>query len=121
MPSLNTHVARGLKKVFSDGGQQATWYRYSGTANGSPQFGIQGAAVYATAAASIIQSRRTTRHEAQVAGGQLDAGMIPIFSRQEFGKEDRIRFDARTYTVDGHPLVEFLGGTQFFKINLKPI
>lgn len=121
MSTLNTHIARGLQKVFGDGGQQATWYRYSGSADGAPWAGIQGGVVYATAAASIIQSRNTTTREAQVAGGQLAVGGIPVLSRQEFGKDDRIRFETKTYSIDGTPLAQFLGGVQFFVVNLKPV
>ncbi len=119
--TINRNISRGLGVVFGDSGQQATWYRYSGSAAGAPAFGIQGGAVYATAAASIIQSRNTTTREAQVAGGQLAVGGIPILSRQEFGKDDRVRLETKTYSIDGTPLAQFLGGVQFFVVNLKPV
>ena len=87
---LDGRVKQGLGRVFAQAGQQATWYRYSGSAAGSPEYGIAGVETYITGRLSVVQGALTPM-EQQIAGGQINAAEFSLLVREPVSQQDMFR------------------------------
>lgn len=116
---LDSRVKRGMAVAFQQGGQQATWYRYSGSAAGSPEYGIGGVETYLTGRLAVIQGDLTPR-EVQEAGGQVNAAEFALLVREPVGQQDMIRIGTGAqYRVAGQPSTAYVGGVCFYRLLLQ--
>lgn len=116
--ALDAQVKRGLDRVFSQAGQHVTWYRYSGTAAGSPEYGIAGVETYLTGSLLVVQGGLTPV-EQQQAGGQVNAAEFALLVREQVGKDDLLRIGTgATYRVIGAAATAFVGGVGFHRLTV---
>lgn len=112
---LGFQVKRGLRRVFDQGGQEATWYHYSGIAGGSPEYGIGPAETYVTGTCRVIQDQfRPT--EVQLAGGQINADDSVVWMREELSKDDMVRLGTVDYRVNAVPVAAHLEGEPMYRV-----
>lgn len=116
---LDNRVKAGMARVFSQAGQPATWFRYSGSAAGSPEYGIAGIETYSTGRLSVVQGALTPM-EQQMAGGQINAAEFAVLVREPVGQQDMFRLGTGAqYRVAGQPSTAWVGGVCFYRLLLQ--
>ncbi len=116
---LDQRVKLGLRKVFEQAGQPATWYRYSGSAAGSPEYGIAGVETYITGTLAVLQGDLTPA-EMQVAGGQITRAQFALLVREPVSQQDMFRIGTGAqYRVAGPPTTAIVGGACFYRLILE--
>src|ERR1051325_2501750 len=106
------NIERGLDSVFREAGQNVTWFKYSGTAAGLPEFGLGVSTTYATSYVQAILDRGRPL-ERVAPGGVSEQGMLNMLVREPVGKDDMLELSTIRYRVEGAPTPVFLGATQF--------
>ena len=116
---LDGRVKQGLARVFAQAGQRATWYRYSGSAAGSPEYGNAGVETYITGRLSVVQGALTPV-EQQQDGGQINAAEFSLLVREPVGQQDMFRLGTGAqYRVAGQPSTAYVGGVCFYRLLLQ--
>lgn len=116
---LDRRVQQGLRRVFEQAGQAATWYRFSGTAAGAPEYGIAGAETYLTGSLQVVLGELTPQERAE-AGGQINAAEFALLVREPIGKDDQVRIGTGAqYRVAGNLSTAHLQGVQFYRVLVR--
>lgn len=112
------NIERGLDSVFREAGQNVTWFKYSGTAAGLPEFGLGYSTTYYTAYVQAILDRGRPM-ELPTPGGASEQGMLNLLVREPVGKDDMMELATIRYRAEGSPTPIFLGATQFYRVPVR--
>jgi hypothetical protein len=115
-------IIRGLEQVFNRVGQNLTWYKYSGSAAGSPEFGEGVTVTYGTAEIRAIVwqgLRQIGGLEIQHPGGASQQGSIQCALREPVGPDDMLDFANARWRLEGEGTPVFLGATHYYRSVLR--
>ncbi len=111
-------IEKGLDRIFGNAGLSLTWFKFSGTGTGLPEYGLGVSTTYYTSYVNAILGNHRP-FASQLPGGFYEQGLIEVSVRETIGKDDMVDIGEIRYRVEGAPQQVILGPTLFYKTILR--